>query len=176
VGRPIVKEQQQECSIHHALILDTFLTDAQSEIFEKAIAVAISYLTQAQPEESLLDVIFSDQQARCVTVGIGLRQRAQILETVATLVPNQTQQLDILSPIIQARSPRWSGCFCILITLDEMRYAFLRMLAQYGIPIKAIFLYAPNRMQLDSSGYDLAPQCHVQFISIDNMQQDLLLI
>jgi Protein of unknown function DUF58 len=176
VGRPIVKEQQQECSIHHALILDTFQTDTQSKIFEKAIAVAISFLTQPQPEESLLDVIFSDQQARCVTVGRGLRQRAQILETVATLEPSTAQPLDVLSPIIQARSPRLSGCFCILITLDETRYAFLRMLAQYGIPIKAIFLYAPNKMQLDSLGYDLAPQCHVQLISIDNMQQDLLLI
>jgi Protein of unknown function DUF58 len=176
VGRPIVKEQQQESSIHHALILDTFLTDTQSEIFEKALSVAISFLTQPKPEELLLDVIFADQQARCITVGRGLRQRAQILETVATLVPNQTQQLNVLNPIIQDRSPRWSGCFCILITLDETRYVFLRTLAQYGIPIKAIFLYEPKNIQIDSFGYGLVPQCHVQLISIDNMQQDLLLI
>jgi hypothetical protein len=176
VGRPIVKEQQQESAVHHALILDTFQADARSEIFEEAIAVAISFLTQTQPEESLLDVIFADQKARCVTVGKGLKQRGQILETVATLTPNLNRKLDILSPILQARLPRLSGCFCIFINVDETRCALLKMLAQYGLSVKAIFLYESNTLQPEHLSNDLTPRCRTRFVSIDNMQQDLLLI
>lgn len=176
VGRPIVKEQQEESAVHHALILDTFQTDLHHEIFEAAIAVAISFLTQEQPEETQLDVIFSDQKTRCVTVGRGLRQRGQVLETIATLMPNKNQTLEVLNPILQTRVPRLSGCFCIFINLDETRYEFLNMLIQYGIPVKAIFLCEQNIIQREAWDYPLAPHCSTHLISIDNMQQDLLLI
>jgi uncharacterized protein (DUF58 family) len=176
VGRPIVKEQQEESAVHHALILDTFQTDLQHEIFEAAIAVAVSFLTQEQPEEMRLDVIFSDHKPRCVTVGRGLRQRAQVLETVATLTPNQDQSLAVLNPIMQNRLPRLSGCFCIFLNLDETRHAFLKMLAQQGIPVKAIFLCEQNIIQREAGDYYFAPQCVTHLVSVDNMQQDLWLI
>jgi hypothetical protein len=173
VGRPIVKEQQEESAIHHALILDTFQADPHSEVFEQALTVAISFLTRSQPEESLLDVIFADRRSNCVTVGRGLRQRAQVLETLVTLTPNQNQKLDVLMPIIQTRLSRLSGCFCIFINRDEVRSTFLKRLAQSGIPIKAIFLCEPNMIQ-ESFIDDFSPCCRTHLISIDNMQQDLL--
>ena len=140
VGRPIVKEQQNETSIHHALILDTFQPELYSTPFEEAIAVAISFLMQEQPEASLLDVVYAASDPRLVTVGKGLRQRAQVIETVATLTPNPHRKLECLNPIIQSRLSRLSGCFCIFLGFDDTRYAFLKMLSQYGIPIKAICL------------------------------------
>lgn len=174
VGRPIVKEQQEESAVHHALILDTFHTDTYSEIFEAAIAVAVSFLTQEKPEEAKLDVIVATPEVRCVTVGRGLRQRAQILETIATLAPCRDRPLDILTPMVQTRLPRLSGCFCILMNLDETRYAFLRMLAQSGISSKAIILCDP-KTDLDEDLCDsLAPHCHAYLVSVNDMQQDLL--
>jgi hypothetical protein len=175
-GRPIVKEQQQESAVHHALVLDTFQADFQSEVFEEAIAVALSFLTQVQPEESLLDVIFADREPRCVTVGRGLRQRAQIIETVATLTPDRNSKLETLIPVLQTRLSRLSGCFCIFTNLDETRYAFLQMLAQYGIPIKAIFLCDNNLFEQENFGHEFSPRCRVYLISTDNIQQELLLI
>jgi Protein of unknown function DUF58 len=175
VGRPIVKEQQEESAIHHALILDTFQSDPHGEVFEQALTVAISFLTRSQPEELLLDVIFADKKSNCVTVGRGLRQRAQVLETVATLAPNQNQNLDVLMPIVQSRLSRLSGCFCIFIDRDKARYNFLKLLAQSGIPIKAIFLCEPHKIQ-ESFVDEFSPRCRAHLVSIDNMQQDLLLI
>jgi hypothetical protein len=175
VGRPIVKEQQEESAIHHALILDTFQPDAYGKIFEEALKIAISFLTRTQPEESLLDVIFSDHKTNCITVGRGLRQRAQVLEALATLSPNQEQRLEVLMPILQSRLSRLSGCFCIFINLDETRYEFLRILARHGIPIKAIFL-CDQAILPDSFAEDFSPQCRTHLISIDTLQQDLLLI
>jgi uncharacterized protein (DUF58 family) len=176
VGRPIVKEQQDESAVHHALILDTFQPDADSEIFEAAIAVAISFLLQEQPEESLLDVVFADPQVRCVTVRRGFRQRAQILETIATLGPCQDRDLDVLAPMLQSRLPRLSGCFCIFLNLDATRFAFLKTLAQSGVPIKAIFLCEQKVFQPESFDDALPSQCRTHLVSVDNMQQDLLSI
>jgi uncharacterized protein (DUF58 family) len=176
VGRPIVKEQQEDSAVHHGLILDTFLPDDRSEIFEAALTVAISFLLQEQPEASRLDVMFASQEVRCVTVGRGLRQRAQILEALATLRPCQTHCLDVLTPVVQSRLPRLSGCFCIFIKMDEIRYAFLKKLAQSGLPIKAIFLYEQAIRPVEGVDYYLTPQCRTYFVSIDNLQQDLLLL
>ncbi len=181
VGRPIVKEQQAESALHQALILDTFQPEthsleAHSAVFEAAIAVAISFLTQEPSEASLLDVIFAAPEARCVTVGRGLRQRAPVLETLATLIPGQCQSLDRVWPLLQDRLPRLSGCFCILIDLDQTRLTFLKQLAQSGIPIKALFLGEPYIHQLASFGDDLAPSCSTHRVAIDNLQAELLLI
>jgi len=174
VGRPIVKEQQNETSIHHALILDTFQPELYSTPFEEAIAVAISFLMQEQPEASLLDVIYAASDPRLVTVGKGLRQRAQIIETVATLNPNQHRELKCLNPIIQSRLSRLSGCFCILLGFDDTRYAFLKMLSQYGIPIKAICL-SDLSLHLDPQFQEyFGPQCQLHSGAISHLQQELL--
>lgn len=174
VGRPIVKEQQDETAIHHALILDTFQPDPYSSTFEKVIAVAVSFLMQEQPEASLLDVIYAATDPHLVTVGKGLRQRAQIIETVATLNSNQRLELDCLNPIIQTRLSRLSGCFCILQEYDDERYAFLKMLDQYGIPIKAICLSELNS-PMDPRVQDyFGPQIHLQSGAIPTLQQQLL--
>lgn len=174
VGRPIVKEQQNETSIHHALILDTFQPERYSPPFEEAIAVAISVLMQEQPEAFLLDVIYAASDPRLVTVGKGLRQRSQIIETVATLTPNPHRELDCLNPIIQSRLPRLSGCFCILLGFDDSRYAFLKILSQYGIPIKAICL-SDLSLHLDPQFQEyFGPQCQLYSGAISNLQQELL--
>jgi hypothetical protein len=185
VGHPIVKEQQEEAALHYALILDSFqrerpVWDAQSEIFEAALAIAVSFLTQPQPEESRLDVIYAapppapSSPARCVTVGRGLRQRGQILETIATLSPCRDQELESLTPILQTRLPHLSGCFCILISLDEARVEFLQKLARYGIPAQVIFLTEKKVDPVASLAYLPPPHCQVNFIALKTIQQDLL--
>lgn len=174
VGRPIVKEQQDETAIHNALILDTFQLEPHSPLFEEAIAVAISFLMQEQPEASLLDVIYAAADPRLVTVGKGLRQRAQIIETVATLNPNPHRELECLNPILQSRLSRLSGCFCILLGFDDTRYAFLKMLSQYGIPIKAICL-SDLSLHMDPQFQEyFGPQCQLHSGTISNLQQELL--
>ncbi|MGF1601362.1 MAG: DUF58 domain-containing protein [Thermosynechococcaceae cyanobacterium] len=176
VGRPVVKEQQEESAQHHALILDTFQPEAHSAVFEEAISVAVSILAQEQTDEVQLDVIFTDDEARCFTVGRSLRQREQVMAALATLSPCQTQGFDALAPIIQARFPHLSHCLCILIDLDETRHAFLETLIQTDVPLKVIALCDRTTDEEEGFGYLLASRCELHFISIDQIQQDLLQI
>ena len=176
VGRPIVKEQQDEAIVHHALILDTFLQEPDSAVFEAAVAVAVSFLTQEQTEESLLDVIFKAEEAHCLTMGKSLRQRAQALEHLATITPCPDLTFDALTPIVQTRFPHLSGCICILTGLDEPRRSFLKLLAQYDLSMKIIALY-DGKIRPDESLVDfLPPNCSAHVISISQIQQDLMWI
>jgi uncharacterized protein (DUF58 family) len=72
VGKPVVKEYQDEFFLRHALILDTFSDAAYSEALEQAVSVAASFTCQIQTQESLLDLMFVGTQAYCFTSGRGL--------------------------------------------------------------------------------------------------------
>jgi len=42
-GKPVVKEFEDEFFVRHALVLDTFIDDPHSELFEEAVSVAASF-------------------------------------------------------------------------------------------------------------------------------------
>ncbi len=176
VGRPMTKEQQDESAVHHALIVDTFQTEAHSAIFEEAISVAVSYLMQDNPEESLLDIIFSSQKPQCITVGKGLEQREKIIETLAMIAPCREHSINTLNPILQTRISRLSGCICIFLNFEETRQKFLKNLIQSGIPTKTIILCQKKNEQYEVADYFRSLQSNIHFISMGQIQQDLLKI
>ena len=58
VGRPVVREHQDEFFARHALVLDTFAGAGQGERFEAAVSVAASLACALDTGESLLDLLF----------------------------------------------------------------------------------------------------------------------
>jgi uncharacterized protein (DUF58 family) len=189
VGEPIIKEDQAETSLHYGLILDSFqnqqaIWDLRSELFEAALAIAVSFLSQPRPEESRLDVIYAAPtgaitSATCLTVGRGIRQRAPVLESLATLQPCRTETIACLTPVWQTRLPYLNGCFCILLGLDAPRLAFLKMLAQSGLPTKVLCLSAlglePGTNLRDVADVAAFPHVQITMISsLHHLQQELL--
>src|SRR5436309_13793519 len=67
VGKPIVKEFEDEFFVRHALVLDTFIDDPQADVFEEAISVASSFACALESKESLLDLLFVGPEAFCLT-------------------------------------------------------------------------------------------------------------
>ena len=63
VGKPIVKEFEDEFFVRHALVLDTFIDHPHSEAFEEAVSVAASFACTLQTQESLLDLLFITDRA-----------------------------------------------------------------------------------------------------------------
>ena len=52
VGKPVVKEYQDEFFLRHALILDTFSDAAYSEALEQAVSIAASFTCQIQNQDT----------------------------------------------------------------------------------------------------------------------------
>ncbi len=85
VGKPVVKEFEDEFFVRHALVLDTFTDDAHSEVFEEAVSVAASFACTLPTQESLLDLLFVGPQSYCFTAGRGVAHVEQMLEILASV-------------------------------------------------------------------------------------------
>jgi len=133
LGKPIVKEEQDEFFVRHALILDTFYPLRYSECLEEAIAIAASVAYEIQTQESLLDLMFVGHEAYCFTFGRGLSHTDKMLEILASVVPCRDKQFDSIIPVILDRISLLSGCICIFIDWDENRKTLIHHLNSMGI-------------------------------------------
>ena len=67
-GKPIVKEFEDEFFVRHALVLDTFDGEPNSEMLEEAVSVAASFACTVLTQESLLDLLFAEMGRRAETI------------------------------------------------------------------------------------------------------------
>jgi uncharacterized protein (DUF58 family) len=134
VGRPIIKEEQEEYFVRHALMLDTFQQESHSEILEEAVSVAASFACEVRTQESLLDLMFIGLESHCFTAGRGLGDTDRMLELLASVVPCQDKSFDNLLPSVLERLSLLSGCICILLAWDESRRALVQHLQKMRIP------------------------------------------
>ena len=141
-GRPIVKEFQDEFFTRHALILDTFLPVAASEVFEEAVSVAASLACTVQAQESLLDLMFVGPEAYCFTMGRGVGHLEQLLEILASVQPCRDRQFNSLLRLVLRHAGDLSGCLCVFVEWDEQRKEFVRHLRELGVPLMVFVVTA----------------------------------
>jgi uncharacterized protein (DUF58 family) len=173
VGKPIVKEEQDEYFVRHALILDTFQPESYSEILEEAVAVAASLACQVQTQESLLDMVFVGLEAHCFTVGRGLGQTERMLELLASVVPCQDKSFDSIVPVIQTRFSLLSGCICILLTWDDARKALVEQLQRIGIPTMVLVIEGNRSAPTASQSRLWSAAHHPALDSLKNAQSSV---
>jgi hypothetical protein len=135
VGKPVVKEYQDEFFVRHALILDTFHKTGHSPAFEGAVSIAASYACTIQTQESLLDLMFVGTQAYCFTAGRGLAHTDQFLEILASVMPCTDGGFAQLTPLVLSRTHLLSGCICVFIAWDDERKQLINYLKGVGIPV-----------------------------------------
>ncbi len=139
LGKPIVKEFQDEFFVRHALILDTFDTMAYSERFEEAVSVAASFACTIQTQDSLLDLMFVGAQAYTFTAGRGLAHTEQMLEILAAVDICRDKTFESLGNVVIEHIPVVSGCICVLLKWDADRQEFIKKLRALNVPV-AVFV------------------------------------
>ena len=132
--QPIVREEQEEFFVRHALILDNFDSAEYSKILEEAVSIAASFAYDFQIQESLLDLMFVADQAYCFTAGRGLGTMEKMLEILAVVNTCQDKSFESLTAMVMHRVSLLSGCICILIHWDEARKKLVRALQEFNIP------------------------------------------
>jgi Protein of unknown function DUF58 len=175
VGRPIVKEEQEEYFVRHALILDTFQPESRSERLEEAVSVAASFACDIQTQESLLDLIFIGPESHCFTAGRGLGDTERMLERLASVVPCQDRPFETLLPTIIERLPLLSGCICILLDWDEPRKALVQQMQRMSIPT-LVFIVTGDRTRIEQliTEYSSAPLTTIQILQLSQIQEGLM--
>jgi hypothetical protein len=145
VGKPVVKEFEDEFFVRHALVLDTFMDDAHSEVFEEAVSVAASFVCTLPTQESLLDLLFVGPQSYCFTAGRGVAHVEQMLEILASVRACSDQPFRALEHLVLGHVGVVSGCVCVLVAWDEQRRDFVRKLKALGVPVLVMIIVPPGQ-------------------------------
>ncbi|MBA4149893.1 MAG: DUF58 domain-containing protein [Verrucomicrobia bacterium] len=135
LGKPVVKEFQDEFFVRHALVLDTFDVPLHSELFEEAVSVAASFSYTIHTQDTLLDLMFVGPQAYCFTTGRGVGQTEQMLEILAAVQPCREKEFSSLKQIVLEHLDAVSGVICILLSWDNERQNFIEQLKVMGVPV-----------------------------------------
>ncbi len=152
VGKPVVKEFEDEFFVRHALILDTFIDHPHSEVFEEAVSVAASFACTVQTQESLLDLLFVGPESYCFTAGRGLAHSDQLLEVLASVKTCGDHPFQTLEHLVLNHVKVVSGCICVLIAWDEPRQEFIRKLQALGVPLLVLVVVPPGATERIQSG------------------------
>jgi len=155
VGKPVIKEFQDEFFVRHALVLDTFVHSVQDRIFEEAVSVAASFASTVQTQESLLDLLFVGTEAFCETIGRGQGQIQHLLKVLACVQPCDDHSFPVLSSLVLSRRALMSGCICVFSSWDRERYDLVHGLTGLGVRPK-VFLITDGKRSNISTEMDLA--------------------
>lgn len=171
-GNPVVREEQSEYFVRHALILDTFQPQAESTILEEAISVAASFACDFHTQESLLDLMFVGLQSYCFTSGRGLGSSEQMLEILASIQACQDKTFDHLTAAVNEKLSALSGCICILISWDKEREKLIRQLQQFNIPLLTFLIAesAEKYGQIDIENLHILPANKIQKTLLKNFK------
>jgi uncharacterized protein (DUF58 family) len=149
-GKPIVKEFEDEFFVRHALVLDTFDDEPNSELLEEAVSVAASFACTVLTQESLLDLLFVGNQSYCFTVGRGLAHVDQMLEILASVQNCADKEFETLERLVLNHIAAVSGCVCVLQRWDEPRRRLVKVLRALGVPLLVLLVTRPGETKPDA--------------------------
>jgi uncharacterized protein (DUF58 family) len=171
LGRPVVKQFQDEFFVRHALVLDTFTDPDEVELFEEAVSVAASFACSIDTQESLLDLLFVGPQAYCLTVGRGVAHADQMLEILAGVQTCSGKFFAALEQIVIEHSALVSGCICILLAWDEARQHLVRKLETLGVPLLVLLMRETNAPPISPPA--IASTTRLHEIPLDQITESL---
>jgi len=176
IGKPIVREFEDEFFARHALVLDTFSDEPYSEIFEEAVSVAASFACALLTQESLLDLLFVGAQAYCFTTGRGLAHVDQMLEILASVRVCADKPFGTLETLALNHIGAVSGCICVFLAWDEPRRRFVEKLKALDIPVRVAIIVNENpRRPLDPGPLRDEPE-HFHTLVTGQIEEGLLQI
>ncbi|MGK7932869.1 MAG: DUF58 domain-containing protein [Microcystaceae cyanobacterium] len=173
VGKIIVREEEDEFFVRHALILDTFASENEDEALEEAISVAASFACQVQTQDSLLDLMFIGTQAYCFTSGRSIGYTEEMLEILASVSACIDQSFESLNALVLSRIHLLSGCICIFLKWDQSRQTLVNYLRRLRLPTLVLVVVKDDSLipKDDNGKEQLAEKIH--YLRLGQIPEDL---
>ena len=148
LGKPVVKEYQDEYFVRHALLLDTFTRSVGSQRFESAVSVAASLACAPRSHEVLLDLMFAGTEMHCFTSGRGVSLLSGLLEVLACVEPNDDDDFTHIYPLLEHHMQTLSACICVFLYWDQARRELVQQLRHYRIQTLVVVLQSAGEEPL----------------------------
>ncbi|HYB51556.1 MAG TPA: DUF58 domain-containing protein [Burkholderiaceae bacterium] len=133
MGKPIVREFQEEFFSRQALVLDTSAPYPFAPSFEKAVSMAAWLIARRRDAESLLDLVFVGDRVHRLTVGRSLGSNDLLLRVLATLVPTNADSIGPLLTTLERHAGQVASIIAIFQCWDDARRKAVHRLLARGI-------------------------------------------
>jgi len=153
IGKPVVKEYQDEFFERYALVVDTFTKGGANNIFEEAVSLAASFACTIETQENLLDLMFVGVEAYTFTAGVGQLHTDSLLEILSCVRACEDKPFQELTKSVMERRDCLSGCILIFTTWDEARQQMVDELTALELPLE-IFIIKENEDATKDVGTD----------------------
>ena len=129
--------------LSHALVVDTFLGTAAPINFEAVatflgtaapinfeavVSVAASFIESSRPNDSILDLVFIEQQIWRLSTGRGLSDNRHVLLQLAELQPSAVDDFAHLAEYLRRHGDRLASIIMVCTTWDTTRQTFVEEL------------------------------------------------
>jgi uncharacterized protein (DUF58 family) len=172
IGKPIVKEFEDQFFVRHALVLDTFDDEPNSEVLEECVSVAASFACTILTQESLLDLLFVGNQSYCFTAGRGLAHADQMLEILASVNNQASLKFEVLEQSVLNHVAMVSGCICVLQRWDADRQQLVKKMREIGVPV-LVLVVIPPKAKKPEPGPSFAEPHNFHVLEIGHIQEQL---
>lgn len=157
VGRPVVKEFQEEFFCKIALVLDTFLPTGSGETFredfEAILSLAAAVADHLSFTEYIVDLFAAGPNLYTLESGRNLAHLDNVLDVLACLEPSYDPPFESVAPVLVEHLSTITTVILIMLDWDEARERFAQMIREYGPAIKLI-LVRNGKATLDPEGAD----------------------
>ena len=133
MGKPIIREFQEEFFSRHALVLDTSAPYPFAPAFEKAVSMAAWLIACPRDAESLLDLVFVADRVHRLTAGRSLGNNDVLLRVLATLVPTSADSIGPLLTTLERHADQVASIIAIFLCWDDVRRKAVQRLLARGI-------------------------------------------
>ena len=136
VGKPIVREFQQEYLTRIALVVDTYAPRQRRDDLEAGISLCAAVADALSRLEYVVDLFAAGPELYRLQAGRSLGYLDDILDVLACLQPVEQSPFGVLGPRLLDEVRELSTCVLVLLDWDEERVAFAQTILDLGVELK----------------------------------------
>ena len=146
LGKPIVKEYQEEYFCRIALILDTFAHDAgqDEETFEASISLAAAVADHLSKLEYVIDIFAAGPEIYHFQAGRSLAYFKDVMDILACLEASRGVPFETLEPVLLDNLENITTTIVVLLDWDSSRRRLLQTIRERGSEVKVLLVRADD--------------------------------
>lgn len=147
LGRPVVREYQEEYYCRIALILDTFIAPSRKggpagfPELEAAVSLAASVADALSDGEYLLDIFAAGPELYVFRSGRHTAHFENVLEILACVEACRQNPFETVAPALAEELGNISAAICIFLDWDDARRQLARTVLEAGCSLKALVIH-----------------------------------
>lgn len=140
VGKPIVRQYQQEYLTRVAMMVDTFIPPFNSRALEANLSLAAAVGDYMARQQFIVDLFAAGPQLYHFQAGRSLGYLDDILDILACLERSRSDPFTVIGPEFAKQVHQTSAVVALLLTWNDERRALLDQIAAQGVAVKSILV------------------------------------